>query len=109
MFLKYLGIFGIFLIYSLSGVFSKFASRCEFLSITYLAFLSGCIFVLGIYAVLWQQVIKRMPVSDAYMLRGITGFIGLTYAYLIFGETITVNNIVGTAITLSGIILYARS
>lgn len=109
MFLKYLGLFGVFLIYSLSGVFSKSASRCEFLSLSYLAFLSGCVFILGIYAVLWQQVIKRMPVSDAYMLKGMTGFIGLAYAYLIFGEPITINNIVGTTITLSGIVLYARS
>ena len=109
MFLKYFGLFGVVLIYSLAGVFSKSASRYEFLSLPYIAFLSGCIFIIGIYAVLWQQVIKRMPVSDAYMLKGMTGFIGLTYAYLIFGEPITTNNIVGTAITLSGIILYARS
>lgn len=109
MFLKYLGLFGVFLIYSLAGVFSKFASRCEFLSFPYLAFLFGCIFIIGIYAVLWQQIIKHMPVSDAYMLKGMTGFIGLAYAYLIFGEPITINNIVGTTITLSGIILYARS
>ena len=109
MFLKYLGLFGVFLIYSLSGLFSKSASRCEFLSLSYLAFLSGCVFVLGIYAVLWQQVIKRMPVSDAYMLSGITSFFGLAIAHFIFDEPITVNNIIGTTITLSGIVLYARS
>ena len=109
MFLKYLGLFGIFFIYSLCGLFSKSASRCEFLSLPYLAFISGCVFVLGIYAILWQQVIKRMPVSDAYMLGGITSFFGLAIAHFIFDEPITANNIIGTTIILSGIALYARS
>lgn len=109
MFLKYFCLFGIFLIYSSSGIFSKCASRCDFLSLPYLAFLSGCVFVLGVYAILWQQIIKRMPVSDAYMLKGMTGFIGLAYAHFIFDEPITIANIIGTTIILLGITLYARS
>ena len=109
MILKYLGLFGVFLIYSSSGIFTKSASRCEFLSFPYLAYLTGCVFVLGIYAALWQQIIKRMPVSDAYMLKGMTGFIGLAYAHFIFNEPITIANIIGTAIILLGITLYARS
>lgn len=108
-FFKYLCLFGVFLIYTSSGIFSKSASRCDFLSFSYLAFLSGCVFVLGVYAVLWQQVIKRMPVSDAYMLKSMTGFIGLAYAHFIFDEPITIANIVGTTIILLGVVFYARS
>ena len=109
MFLKYLGLFGVFFIYSLSGLFSKSASRCDFLSWSYFAFLFGCICVLGIYAILWQQVIKRIRVSDANMLGGITTIWGLMIAHFIFSEPITTNNIIGTFIILFGIALYARS
>lgn len=107
--LKYIILFGTFLIGSFSGVFSKYASFFPFLSLKYLLFLSASILVLFVYAILWQQIIKRMPVSDAYMLRGITCFIGLALAYLIFNEPITTFNCIGTAITIAGIILYAKS
>jgi drug/metabolite transporter (DMT)-like permease len=109
MILKYLGLFGVFFIYSLSGLFSKSASRCEFLSWSYLCFLSGCVFVLGIYAILWQQVIKRMPVSDANILGGVTTIFGLMIAHFVFDEPITFNNIIGTIIIISGMTLYARA
>ena len=51
--------------YTSSGVFSKLASQREFLSPGYIAFLACTVGVLGIYAVLWQQIIKRMDVSPA--------------------------------------------
>lgn len=106
---KYIILFGTFLIGSFSGVFSKYASFYQFLSLKYLLFLSASILILFVYAILWQQIIKRMPVSDAYMLRGMTCFIGLTLAYLIFNEPITTFNCIGTTITIAGIILYAKS
>ncbi len=53
-----------------SGVFSKLASQREFLSPGYIAYLACTVGVLGIYAVLWQQIIKRMDVSLAYMFKG---------------------------------------
>lgn len=109
MFLKYLCLFLIFLFGSFSGVFSKFASQYEAMSFPYMAFLTASVLVLGVYAILWQQIIKRMPVTEAYMLKAMCGFIGLAQAYLIFSEQITLCNILGTSITIIGIILYARS
>ena len=109
MFFKYICLFATFVIGSFSGVFSKFASRYEAFTPPYLAFLSASILVLVFYAILWQQIIKRMPVSEAVMLRSMTCFIGLGLAYLIFSEPITLCNILGTIITFLGIILYVRS
>ena len=68
--LKYIALIGTFFIYTTSGVFSKLASQREFLSLGYIAFLVCTVGVLGIYAVLWQQIIKRMDVSLAYMFKG---------------------------------------
>ena len=109
MFLKYFCLFLIFLFGSFSGVFSKFASQYEAMSFPYMAFLAASVLVLGFYAILWQQIIKKMPVSEAVMLRSMTCFIGLGLAYLIFSEPITLCNILGTIITFLGIILYVRS
>jgi len=87
--LKYIALVGTFFIYTTSGVFSKLASQREFLSPGYIAFLACTVGVLGIYAVLWQQIIKRMDVSLAYMFKGTGVVFGLLLAHFVFGEAIT--------------------
>lgn len=67
--LIYIALIGAIFIYASSGVFSKLASQQDFVSLLYIAFLCGSVAVLGIYAVLWQQIIKRMPVGDAYLFK----------------------------------------
>ena len=101
--LKYIALIGTFFIYTTSGVFSKLASQREFLSPGYIAFLACTVGVLGIYAVLWQQVIKRMDVSLAYMFKGTGVVFGLLLAHFVFGEAITTMNMVGAAIIICGI------
>jgi hypothetical protein len=63
--LKYIALVGTFFIYTTSGVFSKLASQREFLSPGYIAFLACTVGVLGIYAVLWQQIIKKHGTIEA--------------------------------------------
>lgn len=106
--LIYIVLIGAIFIYTTSGVFSKLASQREFLSLGYIAFLTCTVGVLGIYAVLWQQIIKRMDVSLAYMFKGTGVVFGLMLAHFVFGEAITTTNIVGAAIIICGITLYAR-
>ena len=61
--LKYIALVGTFFIYTTSGVFSKLASQRDFLSLEYIAFLGCTMGVLGVYAILWQQIIKRMDIT----------------------------------------------
>ena len=63
----YLGLVGAFLVYSFSSVFTRWAAQFPFLSWGYLWRLGCAVGVLGVYAILWQQIIKRMRLSDAYM------------------------------------------
>ena len=107
--LKYIALVGTFFIYTTSGVFSKLASQQDFASLLYIAFLCGSVAVLGIYAVLWQQIIKRMPVGDAYLFKGTGVIFGLSLAHFVFGEAITVYNCIGAAVIICGITLNARS
>lgn len=106
---KYIALVGSFAIYSCSGIFSKLASGQSFLSLPYIAFIAGTVFVLGVYAVLWQQIIKRMPVGDAYLFKGTGVVFGLFIAHFMFGEVITLNNVIGSAVIIAGITLNAKA
>lgn len=105
----YLLLFIAFLIYSLTGIFTKFASMQSFLSWQYLLLLGGAVTVIGIYAVFWQQIIRRMPVSDAFMWKGTAIVWTMLLANAIFGEPISMHNIIGSVIIIAGITLYAWS
>lgn len=64
---------------------------------------------MGIYAILWQQVITRMPLSTAYMFKGTSLIFVLLISALLFGEPITTTNIIGSVIIISGIGLFAKA
>ena len=49
----------VFLIYSGSSVVAKFASNEELFSLPFILFYGLDVVILGIYALLWQQVIKN--------------------------------------------------
>lgn len=96
------------LLYASVGIFTKLASQQEFLSWAYIFSFSGAVAVIGIYAILWQQIIRKIELSTAYMFKGTTIIFTMLFAYWLFGEQITWNNIVGAAIIIIGIVLFAR-
>ena len=65
--------------------------------------------MLGVYAVIWQQVLKRIELTTAYMFKGISLIFVLMFSALIFNETITVWNVVGAGLIIGGIVLFAKS
>ncbi len=79
------------------------------LSLPYLLWVAGAVGVMGLYAILWQQVIKRMPISTAYMFKGTSLIFVLMISALLFGEVITVNNLIGSVIIIGGIVLFAKA
>ena len=106
--LPYLGVVGAFLVYSFASVFTKWASMAAFLSPAYILRLAGAVAVLGVYSILWQQIIKRMPVSEAYMFKGSTLIFILLLSHFLFGEPVTLANAIGSAVIILGMFLYAR-
>ena len=92
---------------SLSGVCSKMASRYtgNIFSIEFI-FWFGLVFVIMFgYAIIWQQILKRMPLTVAYANRPVTLIWGIIWGALIFGEKVTWNMIAGAAIIFAGIYL----
>ncbi len=96
-------------LYACVSILTKYASQQEFMSWNYMLGLLGAIGVMGVYAILWQQVLKRIELSVAYMFKGTSIVFVMLLAYVLFGEQITWNNIVGTIIIIMGIVLYAYS
>ena len=94
------------LIYSTASLFSKSAAMQPFLSISFLAFYAGMILALGIYALLWQQVIKRLPLTFAYANKAITVVWGVLLGKLVFLEQISVRQGIACGIVMLGTVLY---
>ena len=105
---RIIALFLINLLYASVGIFTKLASQQEFLSWAYVFSFGGAVAVIGIYAILWQQIIRKIELSTAYMFKGTTIIFTMLFAHWLFGEQITWNNIVGAAIIIIGIVLFAR-
>ena len=99
---------GINLLYACVTLFTKYASQHEFLSVAYFLGLAGAIAVMGAYAIGWQQILKRVELSTAYMFKGTSLIFIMLLAYVLFGEQITPNNIIGACVIIIGIALYAK-
>lgn len=95
-----------FIIYSFISVLAKYAALQDnfFIRLIYIA---GEILLLGIYAVFWQQTLKRFPLVVAMSNKGITVILGLVWSVLLFNEVVTIWNILGTCIIFLGIWLVS--
>ena len=94
---------------SFSGVFSKMAAGHDFLSLGFILCYGGVLLILFLYAILWQQVLKRIPLTIAYCNKSVTIIWGMIVGALIFGESITVQNIIGACIVFVGVYLMVTA
>ncbi len=92
-------------IYTFANVFGKMASEYSVFSIGFIGFFFLELMVLGIYAILWQQMIKRVDLSIAYANRSIAILWSMLWAYLFFSEKISVTNILGVIIIVIGTVI----
>ena len=84
---------------------AKFASGYPFLSWGFILCYGVQIGVLGIYAIIWQQVIKRVDLSIAYANRAFAIFWYMLWAVLFFKETVTLRNLIGVGIIFAGVMV----
>ena len=93
-----------FFIYSCSGVLMKLASRQVFFSMWYLLYFGLALFDLILFAILWQKILSIMPLNKAILYKSVTLVFSLFFAFFIFGENVTQNNIFGVVLIIVGII-----
>lgn len=99
----------VYLFYSTVSIATKFTSLQEFLSLKYFLGLSIVVTMLGIYAIIWQQILKRIELTTAYMFKGVGLVYVLLFSAFIFKETITLWNIVGASLIVCGIVWFAKA
>lgn len=97
------------MIYSMSGICSKLAAGQKFLSMKFCLYYGLIILLLGFYAIGWQQIIKRMPLTAAFANKAVTVVWGIVWGFLFFNESITPGKIVGALMVVGGIVMYALS
>lgn len=95
--------------YSTSSILSKLAAGQPFLSLGFCACYAGILGLLGVYAIGWQQIIKRLPLTTAFANKAVTVVWGIVWGALVFHEQITPGKLAGAALVVAGVALYATA
>lgn len=95
-------------LYSFSSILSKLAARQQFFSWNFCIYYALIILLLALYAIGWQQVIKRLPLSVAFANKAITIVWGIIWGFPFFDEKVTLGKLIGAVMVIIGIVLYAK-
>lgn len=87
-------------VYTFAGVIGKLAAGQG--TAGFLLLYGAEIVVLGIYALLWQQMIRKFELSVAYANRAVALVWSLIWASLFFQEEITMKKIAGVVFVVVG-------
>lgn len=98
----------VLLFYSLTSVISKLTSGEDFLSMKMIVLYGIMMFMLVIYAFLWQKVLKRVHLTVAFANKAVVIIWGFIWGMVFFHEVISWNMIAGAAVIILGIIFVSR-
>ena len=96
-------------LFSLSGVCSKMAGKYDFMSKEFIFYYGLVLLNLAVYAIVWQQIIKKLPLNTAYANKAIMVVWGMIWGVIFFGEKITWNMVVGGIIVIIGVITVVQA
>lgn len=97
------------MVYSTSGILSKLAAGVSFLSWEFIGLYAGVIALLGLYAIGWQQILRRMPLTTAFSNKAVTIVWGIVWGALFFSESITLGKVIGALFIIAGVILFSHA
>ncbi|MCL2014845.1 MAG: transporter [Defluviitaleaceae bacterium] len=101
----YIAMYVNFVVYSLSLAMSSWAGRFPLVSVDAAWRYFSALTLLGVYAVIWQQVLKKIPLTTAYGARGCTVLLGMLWGAVFFAEVITLQMAIGAAMVIFGMLL----
>ena len=93
------------MIYSINTVVAKLVSGQPFLSMKFILLYGLEFAVLGVYAICWQQMIKKFELSTAYANKAMTLLWSLLWSVLLFGAKITPAQIIGVVLVILGTVI----
>lgn len=96
---------GTLLIYAVVSVFAKLAGihMAQENAAQTVLFLGLEVLTLGIYSVLWQFVLRKMPLNFAYANKGVCTLWTALFGLLFFGESLTWGKALGILVVLIGV------
>ena len=90
---------------SLTSPCLKLGGRYPFMSPGYIAWFCLAVAILCFYAVCWQLILEKLPLTTAYLRRGFSYILIFVWATLIFHESITWKQILGIAVITAGMVI----
>ena len=91
---KYVLLHLLLVLFSFCAVFSKLAAQNEFLSLKFIILYGKAILILGIYAILWQQILKKFDLTTAFFNKAVVVIWGMLWGAIFFQEKITIKMII---------------
>jgi len=92
-------------IYTLNSIVAKFAENVEMLSFKFFLAYGLEVAILGVYAICWQQMIKKFDLSVAYANRAMAILWTALWALIIFKDTIGLKQAIGIGLVVIGTIV----
>ena len=99
---------GVF-VYSIATIFLKFASNKSFLTKEYIFNILMALLFLGIYAIIWQQILKHIQLSVALSFKPVALILNLFWSIYIFNESYDVKVFIGILLIICGIFIMVRN
>lgn len=93
----------VLLVYSGVSLLSKTAASQT--GIKFIICYGAVLACLGIYAILWQFVLKKFPLTTAFANKAVVVVWGILWGWIFFGEQITLQKVVGAAVIITGIVI----
>ncbi|MBQ3393365.1 MAG: EamA family transporter [Lachnospiraceae bacterium] len=90
---------------SLTSPCLKLGGQYPFMSPGYIMWFCIAVLILGFYAVCWQLILEKIPLTTAYLRRGLSYILVFLWAHVIFHETITWKQILGIAVITLGMVV----
>ena len=101
----YILLYGSVFLTSFVSVAAKLASQYEFLSPGFLFFYGMQLLIYGGYSILWQLLLEKLPLSSAYLRKGLSFVLVLIWSVVFFGEELHISQIIGSIIILAGVVV----
>ena len=96
-------------LFSMLGIVSKTAAKEEFFSGKFLSLYGMVIIGLVLYAFIWQELLKKIPLVTAYANKSITVIWGIIWGHLFFNEPVTIRKILGSVVIIIGVCFVVYS
>jgi drug/metabolite transporter (DMT)-like permease len=90
---------------SFTSPFLKLGTQYPVFSKMYFICFFAAVLVLAFYAIIWQLVLERIPLTTAYLRKGLSYILVFLWASLIFHEEITLKQIIGITVIFIGMVV----